>query len=244
MIMVPFPHEFSPLAEVASRFRVSVHNLLLWGAEGKLSFFIRLRTDALIKEIEIECPSCQTKNVGPDDCGVIYPLSLYTLKLINGDENKSFHPRLVCDNCQKDVTPMLHLDSYHPHFVEEDEYDNVEYYEVKDLLLKSEDLQQFHEQHKPLISAAQSSADAPDSGNQPPVEVAELFPGEKGEEPLIGWRAIAKPLGLKVGHYGKKTKALDLRAKTPGFPLMRTAQNKPYSYLSQLKKFLSSASIK
>lgn len=227
MATIPFSFEFTPLAEVASRFGVSVRHLLLWGAEGKLPFFIRLKTDALIEKIEIECPSCQTQNAGPDDCGRTYPLSLNTLKVIDGDEKKSFQPRLVCDNCQKDIDIKLHLDADHPAFGEAREY-----YDVKDLLLKAEDLQQFQEKYQSLIGAAQPFGGG---AEYPQAEIAdERYPGQPGEQPLSGLAKIAAHLGITPDYLKRIWKKKEI----PINKISRTGRL--YAYPSQLLVWKSS----
>ena len=70
----------------------------------------------------------------------------------------------------------------------------------------------------------------------------EKYPGEPGEMSLVGWRAICKPFGLKVGKDGKKPKSMNQHTEKENFPLMRMPGKKqrPYIYLSQINKYLAS----
>ncbi len=72
------------------------------------------------------------------------------------------------------------------------------------------------------------------------VHAQEKFPGETGELPLIGWRDISPPMGLKVGKDGKKPKGMNAHIATGFFPLMcMPLTKKPYTYLSQIKNYLA-----
>jgi len=70
----------------------------------------------------------------------------------------------------------------------------------------------------------------------PPTQ--EAFPGDPGEPALIGWRAIAPHMGLTVAKNGKKPKGMNRHIETGFFPLMEMPiTGKPYTYLSQIKKY-------
>ena len=67
----------------------------------------------------------------------------------------------------------------------------------------------------------------------------EKYPGGPGEMTLVGWRDICKPFGLNPGRDGKKPKSMKQHTDRDNFPLMRMPNNKPYTYLSQIKKYLA-----
>jgi len=78
----------------------------------------------------------------------------------------------------------------------------------------------------------------------PTTHKLEKYPGSPNEKPLVGWRAICEPFGLKVSKDGKKPKSMNQHTEKDNFPLMRMPNNKPYTYLSQIKEYLASSQKK